>query len=176
MGLDELSLLFDDYFPFLYTIVFFIGLKAFRQNTSLTVIAVVLALTEFSMYVIRDPLWAWANKNPNVSYDIRLMGWFGCWLICDLLVLQLLHKTHEWLNVTKTKEVQIIQSAYLVLAIFHLIEFSNITSVNFTLVNYAYQLGVPFINISVGLFLLTVLLRKTINVDFKVAIRRGYGD
>lgn len=176
MSINEIVLSFDSGLPFLLTVVFFVGVKAFRQNTSLTVIAVVLALAEFSMHSIRDPLWGWAHKNSAINYEIRLMGWFGCWIICDLIVLKLLHRTHEWLNITKTKEVKVIQSAYLSLAVFHLIAFSNRTGINVKLIDYMYQFGVPIINLSVALFLLIALLRKTVNVNFKIALRHNHGD
>ncbi|UAA40143.1 hypothetical protein KIH87_07295 [Paraneptunicella aestuarii] len=175
MGLDELSLLFGDYLPFLYTVVFFIGLKAFRQNTSLTMLALVLALAEFSMYVIRDPLWAWANKNPAVPYDIRLLGWYGCWVVCYAAMIILLLKVHEWTNITKSNPVTYVQQALWGQGTLQLIMLANALTFNLKPISLFYQFAIPITNVFIALYVMYAILRNTIHVDIKVTANRNSG-
>ncbi|MCY7295049.1 hypothetical protein [Alteromonas sp. a30] len=145
--------------PFIYSLLFVVSIRSFKQYTSLSVIVVLLALFEFASNAVTLPLLN-ALNDKSITYFYRLSAWVGFWILVDAAIIQTLQKAHVWLNVSKGKELVIVQWAYTVLICLLTMYYLNALSLNSEIIARIPQIGIPIINLSLAGYLLFVAIKK----------------
>ncbi len=175
LDLDNYVLAFDAYFPFLYSVLFFVSIGVLKRTTSLALTVLVLALAEFTMSAIRDPVWAFAS-DQSINYEVRLAAWYGCWFLCNIVIAFVIQYIHVWLNITRGREASIILLVRMGFVVMHFISYFNQAFLDVQVIETVYQIGIPMLNLGVAVFLLYSMLRSLINVDINIAVRRNGND
>ena len=129
----------------------------------------ILLIGEVFMTGIRNPLW---DTVLHMDDTWGAICWYGFWLSCYLAMMTLLYYMHVWVNVTKTRDTQVIIWMIIGLSALTLLRYLSAISVKSEIIFYLYQFGLPAINICMGLYLLSVLIRNVINVNISVSLRR----
>lgn len=129
----------------------------------------ILLIGEVFMTGIRNSLWELVLKMDDTWGAIC---WYGTWLICYLAMTTLLYHMHVWVNVTKTRDTQIINWMIISLSGLTLLRYLSAITVKSDVIFHLYQFGLPAINICMGLYILTVLIRNIVSVNISVSLRR----
>lgn len=157
--MNERVLEIGSYLPYLYSLLFILSIGIFRKHNSLSLIVVVLAIAEFAMITVRDVLVE-VMLDKSIEYVIRLGVWVLFWSIVDLFIIWLLQKSHEWLNLTKGKELKTVQGAYILLIGLHFVMFINRMIIQVEPLDMLYQFGVPIINFTIAAYLMFNVLKQ----------------
>lgn len=147
-----------------------VSIGVYKCATSLTIVSVILALGEYSQEVIKRPLWEFVADN-SYDYDLRIMAWVGVWVVTYTIMIVTLHKLHIWLNVTKSKEARVVQWILTGSLILQILKYLDEILISSKAMLMLYQFGIPIINLSLAVYVLYVLLRKILDVNFKVSVR-----
>lgn len=152
MHFNEIVMELDSYLSYLYSGLFLVSLAVFKKHTSLSITIVLLALAEFVMQGITMPLLQIVS-DKSTPYIIRLGVWLMTWICIDLFVVYMLQKAHEWLNLSKGIELQIIQGAFIAFMVLHLIHFIDRMLIRSDVLGLCYQFGIPLLNFSIAGYL-----------------------
>ncbi len=171
-GIDEYLAKLGDFLPYLYSLLFFVSIGVSKRATSLAITVLVLAMAEFFMNGLRDPVLAFAS-DEQFNYEARLAVWYGCWVVGNVAIVFALQYTHVWLNVTREREASIIILVLMGYVVMHSIGFFNRVFVDIPAISLFYQIGIPTLNVGVAVFLLYSMLGTLFNVDFRFAVRRN---
>jgi len=163
MSVVPILLEIRDWLPFLYSLLFVVSIGVFKKHTSLSLIVVLLALFEFISNAITLPLLDIMN-DKSIDYVIRLSAWVGFWVLSNRLIIELLQRAHEWLNITKGKELVMVQGAYIGLISLLAIDFINQITFKTIVIDVLYRFGIPTINLSIAGYLLFAMLK---HMEFK---------
>lgn len=163
MSVVPILLEIRDWLPFLYSLLFVVSIGVFKKHTSLSLIVVLLALFEFISNAITLPLLDIMN-DKSIDYVIRLSAWVGFWVLSNRLIIELLQRAHEWLNITKGKELVMVQGAYIGLISLLALHYIDRVFTRSDIINVVYQFGIPTINLSIAGYLLFAMLK---HMEFK---------
>lgn len=164
-SIQEVLFGIDDYLPFLYSVILVVSIAFFKRFTSLLFVAIVLTIGEFGMNTIRDPLWAFID---SLSFQHANLMWFGTWIFCNALLVWVLHKLHIWGNVSKSTVAHQVSYVMAALSILQLIKMIDALTYQFEPILWVYQFSIPAINVGLGAYILLVMIRNTVDVDFNV--------
>ncbi|UAA37386.1 hypothetical protein KIH87_11740 [Paraneptunicella aestuarii] len=142
---------------YLYSLVFLVGIALFKKQTSLVITSTFLAIAEFIMQAINDPVREFFN-DKSVEYVLRLSGWIVFWSLVALFIIAMLQKVHQWLNIAKGRELKVVQSCYVVVILLHGMFYINAMFLGTTILDMGYRYGILIMNIGIALYLLTELL------------------
>ncbi|MCY7294604.1 hypothetical protein [Alteromonas sp. a30] len=160
---NKVLLEIGSYLPYLYTVLFLLSAATSKKLNSASIIVVFLALAEFVMYPINEPLLAYFNE-VGLTYTFRLCAWVVFWVTVAYLQIYLLQKLHIWLNVSKGRHLEVVQYGISGIIALFLIVLVNQLFFKVEALELLYRLGVPFINFAIAGYLLYAVLK---NVEVK---------
>ena len=163
MSISHYLVEIESILPFLYSLLFVVSIGVFKKHTSLSLIVVLLALFEFISNAITLPLLDIMN-DKSIDYVIRLSAWVGFWVLSNRLIIELLQRAHEWLNISKGKELVMVQGAYIGLISLLFLYYLNAIFVDSSILSVIPRLGIPTINLSIAGYLLFAMLK---HMEFK---------
>ena len=88
----------------------------------------------------------------------------GFWVLSNRLIIELLQRAHEWLNITKGKELVMVQGAYIGLISLLFLYYLNAIFADSSILSVIPRLGIPTINLSIAGYLLFAMLK---HMEFK---------
>lgn len=146
-----------DYLPHLYMVMFMVSIGTTKQQTSLSIIVILLSVTEFAMNSVAGPLRE-ALNDKSIEYVVRLSAWIMFWCVVNFLVVLILQKSHEWLNLAKGRVLTTVQVMYGVLVILQLEYFINAMFIKAPILNTIHYAGIPATTLIIGVYLLFELI------------------
>ncbi len=163
----------NNFLPFIYAAIFITSLLYFRAFSSLMITSVFFTLLEFSDSIIDPILW------KIVQTDVLLFGinmkhevWAGTWISLNTLVLVLINKSHERLNIAKSNNTQLLCLLLVGVSVFIAIRYINGITIKLEVFSHLYEFALPIINLSMGLFLISALIWNIFDVDIKISLRK----
>ncbi|MCY7295834.1 hypothetical protein [Alteromonas sp. a30] len=159
MSWNEAALSIAKSLPYLYTLLFVFSVGTTKHLSSVSIIVVILALAEFFSATLNTPLIRFIY-DQDVEFVLRVGFWVILWSIFSFLVVLILQKCHEWTNTSKGKELRIVQGAYVISIVLHLLMFLNQMLIHMSILDRVYNFGIPFINFSIAGYLLLQVLSQ----------------
>lgn len=151
-----------DCMPFIYSLIAIISLRFFRRYSSLLITVLVLDIGQFSMNVIRDPLWAIVSQ-PEETRGALI--WSGTWICCNGALVWLLHKIHIWCSIAKSRIAH--QASYVLafMSILQTLKFADSLFLQMPAVMLMYQVAIPTVNIGLALYIFVAFIASALVPD-----------
>lgn len=146
-----------NYLPYLYVLMFILGIGIHKQLSSLSIIIILMACAEFIMDTTGSSLLK-ALSNRGLADGVGMSIWALFWCYLYAMAVLVFEKSHHWLNLSKGRELITIQALFGLATVIQIIDFVNIMVFQIQAIYIVYEAGIPLIGLAIGVYLLAELL------------------
>ncbi len=146
-----------NYLPHFYVLMFIVSIGTMKQQTSLSITIILVALAEFIMDSVSGPLLS-AMSDKSIEYVVRASIWTSFWCLFYLACVFVFQKFHEWLNLTKNRILISVQLLFGSLSILELARYLDAMLLKTDFIKTIYAAGIPIIGLTIGIYLFSELL------------------
>lgn len=150
----------DDLFLYICSLALIASFIMFKEFHSHTLTSLIVFTSESISEKIHTPL---LNLTLASGVNEGRLIWYGTWMIMAFIVVWLLYKGHEWLNISSSPVSDKIGKFFIAYASLQTLGYADSFFFKSELIDCVYRYGIASVTVSVTLVLFWELLREKAN-------------